>query len=256
MLIIAHRGANREALENTKSAFEKAIEAGASRIELDIFLTKDNHFVVTHDESLKRMDGTKRYVTQLERDELSKIVLQNGESLLFLDEVMDKIFPHVEINIEIKAFHKHYSTDRSFKNDHYQFLVDQLVKVLQRYSVGNRVIVSSFELAPLIYLSSALPGLALACLWSKVFGYPFYSLRKVEYMMDQCCSQIFHPRVNLVNSRIMKQAKANGWKVYPYAPMDLDETDELWESLMGLGVDGLCTNCPRELKAYLDKVGR
>ena len=46
---IAHRGANREARENTLPAFLKALERGADGIELDVHATADGVVVVHQD---------------------------------------------------------------------------------------------------------------------------------------------------------------------------------------------------------------
>jgi glycerophosphoryl diester phosphodiesterase len=56
--VIAHRGSREEGLpENTIAAFRDAVAAGADVLELDVWLTADNHVVVHHDESLSRMTG-------------------------------------------------------------------------------------------------------------------------------------------------------------------------------------------------------
>ena len=53
--IIAHRGAwDRQNIENTMQAFERARTLGAWGIELDIHFTKDNVAVVHHDPDLTR----------------------------------------------------------------------------------------------------------------------------------------------------------------------------------------------------------
>ena len=53
--IIAHRGAwDRQNIENTLQAFERARTLGAWAIELDIHFTKDNVAVVHHDPDLMR----------------------------------------------------------------------------------------------------------------------------------------------------------------------------------------------------------
>ena len=52
-LQIAHRGGSGLWPENTMEAFERAIEAGADGIELDVHLSHDGILVVHHDESLK-----------------------------------------------------------------------------------------------------------------------------------------------------------------------------------------------------------
>jgi len=48
-LVLAHRGANREAPENTLAAFSRAIELGADGVELDVHRTVDDELVVVHD---------------------------------------------------------------------------------------------------------------------------------------------------------------------------------------------------------------
>lgn len=52
--VIAHRGASREAPENTLLAFQKAKEHGARWLEFDVMLTACGRVVVFHDESLER----------------------------------------------------------------------------------------------------------------------------------------------------------------------------------------------------------
>lgn len=51
-LLIAHRGARREAPENTLPAFQRALELKADGIELDVMLTSDKVPIVTHNDDL------------------------------------------------------------------------------------------------------------------------------------------------------------------------------------------------------------
>ena len=53
-LNIAHRGDSTNAPENTLAAFEAAIVAGASAVELDLRCTADGHVVVMHDRTVDR----------------------------------------------------------------------------------------------------------------------------------------------------------------------------------------------------------
>jgi glycerophosphoryl diester phosphodiesterase len=55
--VIAHRGASREAPENTIAAFDLAWKQGADGIEGDFRLTKDGEIVCIHDASTKRTTG-------------------------------------------------------------------------------------------------------------------------------------------------------------------------------------------------------
>jgi glycerophosphoryl diester phosphodiesterase len=49
MLVLAHRGANRLAPENTVTAFTRALELGADGVELDVHRTHDGLLIVRHD---------------------------------------------------------------------------------------------------------------------------------------------------------------------------------------------------------------
>ena len=51
--MIGHRGSAGLAPENTLAAFRKACELGVDAVELDVFLTADDHIVVHHDFTLK-----------------------------------------------------------------------------------------------------------------------------------------------------------------------------------------------------------
>lgn len=55
--ISAHRGASKEAPENTLAAFAKAMEQGADYLEVDVRTTADGAQVCMHDRSLKRTTG-------------------------------------------------------------------------------------------------------------------------------------------------------------------------------------------------------
>ncbi|MCX5762107.1 MAG: glycerophosphodiester phosphodiesterase [Gemmatimonadetes bacterium] len=80
--IIAHRGASRECLENTLSAFQRAIDLGADAVELDVHLTADHAVVVHHDpvirgaSSLPALAG--RPIASLTRAEVATFRLGEG----------------------------------------------------------------------------------------------------------------------------------------------------------------------------------
>ena len=63
--IIAHQGSSLELPPNTVEAFELALNQGADIIELDIWLTKDEEWVVVHDENLLKITGINKNVGEL-----------------------------------------------------------------------------------------------------------------------------------------------------------------------------------------------
>ena len=73
--VIAHRGLSGIEVENTNSAFVGAGNRSYYGIETDIYRTADGHFVVSHDNNLKRIAGVDVFVENATLAELQDIVL-------------------------------------------------------------------------------------------------------------------------------------------------------------------------------------
>ena len=242
MLVIAHRGANREALENSWSAFELAIAGGAARIELDVQLTADGHAIVIHDDQLERTTGVRAQVSRLCRADLAKIRLSNGEAIPFLDEVVERILPRCELNVEIKGPSEP--------------LARVTRDLLEHNPRRDAVIVSSFNWEPLVWLSRNAPSLQRACLWSRdTFSWPFFANLAPTVFLERARTHVLHPHVNLVDEHLMDQAAARGWTVYAWSSMAGEEHNRegQWSVLKTFGLHGLCTNYPRQLKTWLEE---
>lgn len=65
LLILGHRGAPEEALENTLESFALALRQGADGVELDVRLAADGEPVVIHDGTLKRTFGLRGEIASL-----------------------------------------------------------------------------------------------------------------------------------------------------------------------------------------------
>ena len=72
-LIYGHRGARGEAPENTLPSFQKALDAGVTRVELDLHLSADQQLIIIHDPTLKRTTGRKGKVAQHQAAELTQM---------------------------------------------------------------------------------------------------------------------------------------------------------------------------------------
>ena len=71
--IIAHRGSSGDRPENTMSSFRRAIEAGATAIEIDLRTSSDGHLVILHDSSVARTtDGTGE-ISDLTLEQIQKL---------------------------------------------------------------------------------------------------------------------------------------------------------------------------------------
>lgn len=243
MQVIAHRGANKEALENSWSAFERAIEGRSLRIELDVQLSRDGHAVVNHDDSLKKTAGLDKLISTLDRVELAKLKLSNGEPIPFLDEVVERLLPRVELNIEIKGTS--------------EVLAARVVDLVGQHARREQVIVSCFQTEPLVWIARHAPEVRRACLWNMqdTFSWPFFANLAPQVFLERCSTNILHPHVGLVDANLMDQAAARGWQVYAWVEMvgEEDGREGLWSSMKAVGLHGLCTNYPRQLRTWLEE---
>ena len=100
----AHRGLHGGQIpENSLPAFERAAQNGYG-IELDVRLTRDGEIVVHHDETLKRMCGVDRRVSDLALDEILSLRLRDTScGIPTLDAVCSLVNGRVPLLIEMKS---------------------------------------------------------------------------------------------------------------------------------------------------------
>ena len=108
--IVAHRGASKDAPENTLPAFELAFKQGADAIEGDFHLTKDGHVVCIHDRDTKRVAKVSLNVSRSTLAELRAldVGIRKGEPfkgtrIPTIAEVFAAIPAKKKIFIEIKC---------------------------------------------------------------------------------------------------------------------------------------------------------
>ena len=77
-LIYGHRGAKGEAPENTLASFQRCLEHGVKRCELDLHLSRDSELMVIHDHTLKRTTQHRGRVAQHDSAELMSFDARGG----------------------------------------------------------------------------------------------------------------------------------------------------------------------------------
>ena len=109
-LIIGHRGASRDAPENTLASFRLAWEQGADGIECDFRLTRDNRIVCIHDPTTGRAAGIDLGVAESDLDELRRLDVGvwkgerwAGEPIPTLEEVLAQLPRAKRLLIELKS---------------------------------------------------------------------------------------------------------------------------------------------------------
>ena len=163
---IAHRGASGDYPENTRVAFEKAIEARADMIELDCQLSQDGHVVVFHDERLTRTTGVRGAVKNRTLAQLKKLDIGQwrkksfkGERILTLEEALEIIVGDVNLCLEIKSF------PASAPGIELKILF-----ILSHYDYLDRTILSSFDFRTLARVRELAPEAALGIIYGSSQG--------------------------------------------------------------------------------------
>jgi glycerophosphoryl diester phosphodiesterase len=72
-MVIAHRGNHSHAHENTLTALQNAIDAGADYAEIDVRRTADGHYVLMHDQTVDRMTDGHGLVKKLTLAQLQQL---------------------------------------------------------------------------------------------------------------------------------------------------------------------------------------
>lgn len=109
-MIVAHRGASRDAPENTTAAFKLAWEQGADAVEGDFHLTKDGQIVCIHDDNTKRVSNKALVVRNSTLTDLRTLDVGvyrgeefKGRRIPTIAEVFSTIPEQKRIYIEIKC---------------------------------------------------------------------------------------------------------------------------------------------------------
>jgi len=101
-LVGAHRGAMVYEPENTLRAFQRAVDDGAYRIELDVRLSRDGEVVVIHDETLDRTTNGTGYVRDMTLEHLKRLDAGKGEKIPTLAEALRFAKGRTRLIVEVK----------------------------------------------------------------------------------------------------------------------------------------------------------
>jgi len=231
--VICHRGAHENIPENTLAAYQKAIDFGADFVEIDVRTTKDGQFVSCHndkvDDYTKDAKGFVKDFTlkQLKAMDIgSRIGPQwKNERIPTFEEILNLCKGKIGIYLDLK-----------------DAPVDQLVKMIRAHGMENDVI--------------------------------WYASRHRLHELEKDCPKCFpmpDPGPQTFLPRVMEEFKpkvvASRWKYYSedfakachkdgaIVMVDIlkDNDKPCWDKALAWHTDGIQTNRPAELIAYLDK---
>ncbi len=147
VLVSGHRGESCFGLENTMSAFRRALSLDVDMIETDVRMTGDGHLVLMHDDNVERMTNGSGRIREMTLQEIRELdVTKNAkisvspEPVPLFSELLELVskYPDVLLNIEFKD----YPEDGEA---HAYLCADKICDMLIEYGVQERVFINSFS---------------------------------------------------------------------------------------------------------------
>lgn len=229
---VAHRGASGNFPENTRLAFEKAIEAQADMIEMDCQLTRDGHVVIFHDERLKRTAGVAGTVRSKSLEQLKQLDIGKwkkksfkGECVLTLEESLAIIAGKADLCLDIKQFH-----------DSQPGIEIKLLFTLSHYDYLDQTIFSSFNYPCLERLRGFAPEARIGLIYaSGIKEDPFAAAERLG-------AGSIHVQKEVATRPFLDKAWEAGLDVHVWTVNHLSEI----EKFAALGVQGIVSDYPEK----------
>jgi len=269
-LIFAHRGSSAARPEHTLGAYLRAIEEGADGLECDVRLTRDGHLVCLHDRRLERTSNGRGRVSSHTLAQLGELDFGSwhaggssrpapnedppGEPIL--DEPVARILTLERLLAAARDAGRpmHLLIETKHPSRYGGLVEDRVVEVLRAHGLerprrGARVAVTVMSFSPLAIrrvrqIAPVLPTVML-------MEYLPPGLRKGRLPFG---AQLGGPGIGLVRAfpEIVERLHAQGRGVYVWTVNEPNDVDLVFE----LGVDGVITDRPGEVRVRLDALWR
>lgn len=228
-LIVAHRGANTQAPENTLAAFQLAADQRADAIEFDVRATADGHLVVIHDSSLGRTTDGEGEIHALTLEEIRRAdaggrrgAAFRGERVPTLEEVLRLARGRLLVDIELKV----------------TGVEAQVLGHLARLEMTADALVTSFLEEALVATRKAESGVAIGLLqqWPDVSRVP------------ELGAEVYLAPVRLLSAEIVQACRARGVRVIPWTV----RSEEDAQAALRYGVHGVIADDPLLARKILE----
>ena len=256
-----HRGARGLYPENSIQGMYKALDLGATTLEMDAQITKDGQVVLSHDAYLnpkfvldpsgQKLTHRQHLIYQMDYDSLRLFdtgskdhpdfpqQINAKEHIPRLSALIDSVenytnehrlaSPYYNIETKSKAENDgtHHPDPKTF--------VDLLVAVIEHKKITERVVIQSFDPRTLQVLHRDYPHIRTSYLTSDKTKTVEDNIRELGFT-----PYIYSPNFQLVDQELIRKCRKMGMKVIPWTANTAEEIDRL----KSLGVDGIITDYP------------
>jgi glycerophosphoryl diester phosphodiesterase len=232
--IIAHRGASAYEPENTLRAFERAIDMGATVLELDIHLSRDGHPIVIHDAELSRTTNGTGRVDDLPLEQIKRFDAGLGEQVPTLLEVIELARGRAQLYIELKG----------------QRTPEPVVEALRAGTFVDQALAGSFYpwlIQKVKFLEPAVRTSMLVRRKDRGADFLEWALAVEADYVHPCWENESPTPHKLVTPAMIADIRRRGLGIILWH----EERPEELRELARLDVDGICTNKPDVLSRFL-----
>jgi glycerophosphoryl diester phosphodiesterase len=231
---IAHRGASDTAPENTLAAIRLAWEQGADAVEIDVYLTRDDHIVVMHDANTLRASGKSLVIRESALEELRALDVGAwkgekwaGERIPTLSEALATIPKGKRMFVEIKCGPE---------------VMPEFEKALKAARVNKRqVAIISFSLDVVKAAKKRSPGFQVYWLSSPVAGKTDELIRAAQ---EARADGLDLAVTDALDADFVKRVRDAKLKLYVWTV----DSPDVARRMIDLGVDGVTSNRAAWLK--------
>jgi glycerophosphoryl diester phosphodiesterase len=227
IVAIAHRGEHLHHPENTIPAFEEAIRVGADFIEVDVRTTSDGTLVLSHDATVDRCTNGKGKVSELTFEQVEALDA-GGARIPSFDQVLDVARGRIGVYVDVKD----------------ATAADVVNHIVGRGMAEHVVIYCNLEIAKQIHALNA-----------KLTVMPEAgSVERARLLIEQLNATVVAFGASDFKAGIIAAVKEGHARIY-VDRMGATDTAEGWQAAIDAGADGVQTDRPAALAAYLREKG-
>lgn len=253
MIIFSHRGLGFGLPENILFTYEYALKQGFS-LEIDVQTTKDKRLVISHDQSLMGQFGLDKQISDMNFEEVRKLKGVNKSA---------------DYPIQIPSFEEALTLfDRSktanqklaihFKENNPQESLRLTVHLIKDYGLENSTLIFdlSLEAAKIVKSINDSIRIGLSVAEKRYFRtiYLWEDVKKSNYFdivwWDEWQSGLYNKRNFSAIRRANKPIYAISPELHNGHPSnhDMGRIKNCWRKLKNLGIEGICTDYPKDLE--------
>lgn len=243
--IIGHRGNPSLTPENTIVSAQTAYSNGANMVENDIYLTSDGVVVVMHDETIDRTTNGSGKVTEMTSTQLKNYVVDYysgyaSQPIPTLEDYFKTIKGNSDQKLVIEMKHPPTAS-----------LANAMTALIDKYDIGDQVVVISFIQQNLTYTKNISPGTPVGWLnWLNLDETnPVYSTYEVLESV-QPYNSVCNPGYSGWGDAVIKELAYRGVTLWPWTLNNQTQFDNLIID----GVAGITTDYSQWAKNYIESI--